>query len=268
MEPPMELHQVDNERQGSGENWKDELILLKQALADKEEVLSRSIKRWRMGTLYRMEAVKQLRFQRAKLAASNQRFTALKESHLKQLQEVQEKHCKEVFKLAEKSKERLWEQERRFKEELIEKEEQLELQLALNEETFQKTLCDELAVVHQKHVELLEAMRLQFADREKSLKTRMAELCQQWEVKEQQWLQEKQQLEEMLEERELFRQWLVLSSKMEIQHLQRKILKLKVSGRPKVPADLSRSGGKAQKAGSLLFRITRTKACGRASAAC
>lgn len=54
----MELQQVDNEWQGSGDNWKDELILLKQALADKEEVLSRSIRRWRMGTLCRMEAVR------------------------------------------------------------------------------------------------------------------------------------------------------------------------------------------------------------------
>lgn len=266
----MELHQ-DNERQGSGGNCKDELILLKQSLADKEEMLSRSIKRWRRVTLCRMEAVKQLRFQRAKLAASHQRFAALKESHLKQLQEVQEKHCKEVFELAEKSKERLWEQERRFKEELVEKDEQLQLQLALNEETFQKTLSDELAMVHQKNVELLEAMKLQFADREKSLKATMAALCQQREVKEQQWLQQKQRLEEMLEERELFRQWLVLTSRMEIQHLQRKILKLKVSWRPKVPADLSCSGGKPQKKHAHLFfyfRITRTKACGRASADC
>lgn len=221
----MELHQVDNEWQGSGENWRDEIILLKQALADKEEVLSRSIQRWRMGTLYRMEAVKQLRFQRAKLDASSRSFVTLKESHLKQ--------------------------ERRFEEELREKDEQLKLQLALNEETFQKKLSDELAMVHQKHVELQEAMKLQFADKEKRLKTAMAELSQQWEVKEQQWLQQKQRLEEMLEEREMSRQWLVLTSKMEIRRLQRKILKLKVSGRPKVPADLSCSGGKPQKTCSL-----------------
>ncbi|TWW58781.1 hypothetical protein D4764_06G0003110 [Takifugu flavidus] len=202
----MELHQVDNEWQGSGENWRDEIILLKQALADKEEVLSRSIERWRMGTLYRMEAVKQLRFQRAKLDASSRSFVTLKESHL--------------------------EQERRFEEELREEElreedEQLKLQLAFNEETFQKKLSDELAMVHQKHVELQEAMKLQFADKEKRLKTTMAELSQQWEVKEQQWLQQKQRLEEMLEEREMSRQWLVLTSKMEIRRLQRKILKLK-----------------------------------------
>lgn len=242
----MESHQVDNEWQGSGENWRDEVIRLKQALANKEEVVSRSIKKWRIGTLYRMEALKQLRFQRAKLDSFNQRFATLKESHLKQLQEEQEKYCK-VFKLAEKSKKQLWEQERRFKEELREKNEQLKLQLALNEETFQKKMCHELAMVHQKHVELQEAMKLQFADKEKSLKTTMAERHQQWEVREQQWLQQKQRLEEMLEEREMSRQWLVLTSKMEIQRLQRKILKLRVSGRPKVPADLSCSGGKPPK---------------------
>lgn len=244
----MELHQVDNKWQGSGENWKDELILLKQALADREEVLNRSIRRWRIGTLHRMEAVRQLRFQWAKL--SNRRFATLKESYLKQLQKVQEKHYKEVFKLAEKSKERLWEQGRRFKEELREKDEQLKLQLASNEEIFQKKLSDEMAMVHQKHVELQKAMKLQF---EKSLKTTKAELSQQWEAKEQQWLKKKRQLEEMLDGREMHHQWLVLTTKMEIHNLQRKILKLKVSGRPKVPADLSCSGGKPQKARSFFF---------------
>lgn len=113
---------------------------------------------------------------------------------------------------------------------------------ALNKETFQKKLSDELAMVHQKHVELQEAMKLQS---EKRLKTTKAELSQQWEVKEQ------QRLEEMLEEREMSRQWLVVTSKMEIQRLQRKILKLKVSGRPKVPADLSCSRGKPQKTRSF-----------------
>lgn len=119
---------------------------------------------------------------------------------------------------------------------------------ALNKETFQKKLSDELAMVHQKHVELQEAMKLQS---EKRLKTTMAELSQQWEVKEQQRLQKKQRLEEMLEEREMSRQWLVVTSKMEIQRLQRKVLKLKVSGRPKVPADLSCSRGKPQKTRSF-----------------
>lgn len=91
----MELHQVDNERQGSVENWKEEVILLKQPLADKDEELSRSIKRWQMGTLDHVEVVKQLSLEMATLDASNQKRAALKESHVKQLLEVHLKKSSE-----------------------------------------------------------------------------------------------------------------------------------------------------------------------------
>lgn len=187
---PMEFHQVDNEQQESGEDsyedCNDEVILLKEALADKKEGLSRSIKKWKMETRYRKKAMKRPRDRSAKLDVSKQRLAALKASQVKQLQQLQEEHDKKVFQLTEVSKKQQWEQKRRFKEELRVKDEQHKLQLALNAEMFQKKLSDELTMVHQKNIEIQEVMKLRFTDLENSVKTTMAGVTQQWEAKEQQ----------------------------------------------------------------------------------
>lgn len=281
----VELHQANNERQRLAEHWMEEIIQLKLALAGKDEELSKSNKRWQMGTLDHVEVVKQLSSERAKLDRYHQKCAALEESHLKQLQEMQEAHRREIFdmkqqfkkaltqqeqrhlqeisELEERSKEQLLEQEKRFAKELDEKDEQMKLQLSLHEDIFKrilrdkmamfnqeradleeemkkqlllneeirkKELSDELAKVNQERTNLEEAMKSQLSDKEKSLKTTMALLCHQWRVREQQWHQQKQQLEEMLEEQEMTRQWLVLASKIEIHHLREKILQLKVRG--------------------------------------
>lgn len=276
---------MNNEWPRLPEHWMEEIIQLKLALADKDEELSKSIKRWQMGTLDHVEVVKQLSSERAKLDRYHQKCAALKESHLKQLQEMQEAHRREILdmkqqfereltqqeqrcleeisKVEERSKEQQLEQEKRFTEELSEKDKQMKLQLSLHEEMFKrilhgkmaklnqeradleeelkkqfllnedlckKELSDELAEVNQERTDLDEAMTTQLSDKDKSLKSRMALLCHQWRVREQRWHQQKQQLEEMLEEQEMTRQWLVLASKIEIHHLQEKILQLKVRG--------------------------------------
>lgn len=283
---PMELHQVNNEEQRLAEQWTEEIVQLKLALANKDEELSKSIKRWQMGTLDHVEVVKQLSFERAKVDRCHQKCAALEKAHLKQLQEMQEAHqreisdmkqqfqnelsqqeerrLREISQLEEKSKEQLLEQEKRFTKDLGEKDEQMKLQLSLHEETFKRILRDKMAKFNQERTDLEEemkkqqlllneeigkkepsdeltkadqeqlnleqAMEMYASDKEKSLKTTMALLCLQWRVREQQWHQQKRHLEEMLEEQEMIRQWLVLASKIEIHHLQEKIVQLKVRG--------------------------------------
>lgn len=226
----MELHQVNNERQRLAERWMEENIQLKLALADKDEELSKSIKRWQMGTLDHVAVVKQLSSERAKLDKCHQKCASLEESHLKQLQEMQEAHRREISDMKQQFENELARQEerclreiseleekkeRRLTRELGEKDEQMKLQLSLHEGMFKRILREKMATVNQERADL---------------KT-MALLCYQWRVKEQQWHQQKQQLEGMLEEQEMTKQWLVLASRKEIHHLRDKILKLKVRAR-------------------------------------
>lgn len=235
----IELHQVNNEQQRLAEQWMEEVIQLKLALADKDDELSKSIKRWQMGNLDHVEVVRQLSSERAKLDMFHQKCAALEESHLKQLQEMQEAHRREIFDLKQQFEKELTQQEQRRLREISELEEKSKKQLLeqekrfskeLNEKDEQLSLHDKMAKFNQGHTDLEEAMKLQLSDKENSLKTTMALLCHQCRVREQQWQQEKQQLEEMLEEQEMTRQWLVLASKMEIHDLQEKILQLKVRG--------------------------------------
>lgn len=270
----MELHQVNSEQQRLAEHRLEEIIQLRRALADKEEELSKSVKRWQMGTLDHVEVVKQLNSEKVKLDRCHQKCAALEESRRKQLQEMQEAHQREIFDakqqfekaLAQQEQRRLREishldekskeLEKRLTEKLGEKDEQTKLRLSLHEEMFKRILREKMAEFSQERTDLEEEMKKQLlfneetcqeepsegsakvnrerADpeeaKEKSLKTRMGLLCHQWRVREQQWHQQKQQLEEMLEEREMSREWLVLASKMEIHHLREKILQLKVRG--------------------------------------
>lgn len=251
----MELHQVKDEQQRLAERRMAEITQLKLALADKDEELSRSIKRWQTGTLDHVEVMKQLTSERAQLDRCHQKCAALEESHLKQLREMQEAHrreisdmkqrferelarqeqrrLREISELEDKAREQLLRQEKRLTEELGEREEQTELRLSLHEEMFKRILRDKTAKFEQERTDLQEELRKRLLLKGDACgqKEPPEELCRRWRLREQQWLRQKRQLEEMLEEREMSRQWLVLASKTEIHHLWEKILHLKVRGR-------------------------------------
>lgn len=208
----------------------------------------------------------------------------MKQQFRKELTQQEQRCLREISELEEKSKEQLLEQEKRFTEKLGEKDEQMKLQLSLHEEMFKRILRDKMAKLHQERADLEEEMKkqlllneeickvkvnqeqtnreeakkTQLSDKEKSLKSTMALLCHQWRVREQHWHQQNQKLEEMLEEREMTRQWLVLASKMEILRLREKILKLKVRGCGccSVSAHFRCLGGKYETQ-FLFFRIKR-----------
>lgn len=239
-----ELHQVSDEQRRLAERRVAEIAQLKLALADKDEELSRSTKRWQMGTLDHVEVMKQLTSERAQLDRCRQKCAALEESHLRQLREMQEAHRREISdvtqrferELAQQEQRRLREiseREKRLTEELGEREEQTALRLSLHEEMFKRILRDKTARLEQERAALQEETRkrLLLQGDARGRKEPPEELRRQWGLREQQWLRQKRQLEEMLEEREMSRQWLVLASKTEIHHLWEKILHLKVRGR-------------------------------------
>lgn len=232
--------------QTSGMKWRDEVGRLKQALADQDEQIRQSFVRWKMRSATHAAAVNQLSSTKAELEESKRKRAALEEqlqelqashqrellrmsAHFKQQLSEQEQRCfQEVCRAEESSRNQLLEQQRWFSEELSKKDEQMKLQLSINEDVFKKQLSDESAKLSKERAEQEEAVKKQLSDKDESLRSTMAELCHQWEVRVQQWSQQQRLLEKMLEEKEKAGQQLEETSKMEIQSLQEEVLKLKV----------------------------------------
>lgn len=241
------LQQRDNKAHTSGKKWREEVCDLKQALADQEEQIRQSVMRWKWRSATHTVAVNQLNSTKAELEESNRKCAALEEqlqeqqaSHHRELLDInrqfqqqlseQEQRCfQEISRAEESSRNQLMEQQRWFNEELSEKDGQMKLQLSINEDIFKKQLSDESAKLNKERADHEEAVKKQLLDQEESLRSTMAELCHQWEVRAQQWSQQQRRLEEMLEEKEKAGQLLEEASKLEIQHLQEEIIKLKVS---------------------------------------
>lgn len=241
------LQQGDSKMQTSGKKWREEVGHLKQALSDQDEQIRQSFMKWKMRSATHAAAVNQLSSTKAELEESNRKCAALEEqlqeqqaSHHRELLNMnmqfkqqlseQEQRCfQEISRAEESSRNQLLEQQRWFNEELSEKHEQMKLQLSINEDIFKKQLSDESAKLNQERADHEEAVKKQLSDKEESLRSTMADLCHQWEVRAQQWSQQQRRLEEMLEEKEKAGQQLEEASKLEIQHLQEEILKLKVS---------------------------------------
>lgn len=240
------LHQGDNNMQTSGK-WREEVCNPNQALADQDERIRQSIMRWKWRSAFHTVAVNQLNSTKAELEESNRKCVALEEqlqqqqaSHRRELLNIsrkfqqqlseQEQRCfQEISRAEESSRYQLLEQQRWFNEELSKKDELMKLQFSINEDIFKKQLSDESAKLNKEHADREEAMKKQLSDQKESLRSTLAELCHQSEVRAQQWSHQQRRLEEMLEEKEKTVQLQEEASKLEIQHLQEEIIKLKVS---------------------------------------
>lgn len=232
------LQQGDNKMPSSGKKWREEIDHLKQALADQNELIRQSHMRWKMRSATHAVAVNQLSSTKAELEESSR------------LQEQQASHQRELQSMNMQFKQRLSEEQRRIQEisraeensrnqvlmkqgwlngEFSKKPEQVKLQLSINEDDFKKKLSDESTRLKEEHADHEKAVKKQLSDKEENLRSTMAGLCHQWEVRAQQWGQQQRQLEEILEEKEKAGQQLEGASKLEIHHLRENILKLKVS---------------------------------------
>ncbi|CAF90822.1 unnamed protein product, partial [Tetraodon nigroviridis] len=85
----------------------EEIVQLKLALANKDEELSKSIKRWQMGTLNHVEVLQEMQ------EAHRREISDMKQQFQKELSQQQERCLREISELEEKSKEQLLEQEKR-----------------------------------------------------------------------------------------------------------------------------------------------------------
>lgn len=233
--------------QTSEKKWREEVGHLQRALADQEEQIRQSLLRWKLSSATHAAAVSQLSSTKAELEESRRKRAALEEQlqeqqachhrellsmnmQFKQQLAEQERRCfQEISRAEESSRNQLLEQQRWFHEELSEKDEQMKLQLSINEDIFKKQLSDESAKLNQERADHEEVLKKQLSDQEESMRSTMAEFCHQWEVRAQQWSQQQRRLEGMLEEKTKAGQQLEEASKLEIQHLQEEILKLKVS---------------------------------------
>ncbi|TWW55442.1 hypothetical protein D4764_09G0004910 [Takifugu flavidus] len=172
-----------------------------------------------------------------KCAAVEEQLQELQESHRREVMQMTEhfkKHIseheqrclQEISRAEESSRNQLLEQHKRFKEELSKKDEQIKLQLSRNEDFFREKLSDEATDFNQKPSHHEQAVMKQLSGIQGTLKTMMAELCHQWEVRAQQWSQHQQQLEQMWREEKARRQ-LDETTKLQIQDVQEEVLQLK-----------------------------------------
>lgn len=173
-----------------------------------------------------------------KCAAVEEQLQELQESHRREVMQMTEhfkKHIseheqrclQEISRAEESSRNQLLEQHKRFKEELSKKDEQIQLQLSRNEDFFREKLSDEATDFNQKPSHHEQAVMKQLSGIQGTLKTMMAELCHQWEVRAQQWSQHQQQLEMWREEKA--RRQLDETTELQIQDVQEEVLQLKVS---------------------------------------
>lgn len=148
---------IRSELQRSATNYEEVVYQLRKGLADKDVELTTAMAKYQMETFAYSNTVDQLKSTMADLDEASREHTALKEEHLKLLEELQESHQRQLFELEDKFKKeiseehvkclqkkssiekdfrkQLLEEERKFNQELRLKEEQIKLELLMNEES-------------------------------------------------------------------------------------------------------------------------------------
>lgn len=208
---------------------------LTSSLADKEEQLSRALRKKDMRSLMHMETLAELSNTEEALNQSKMKCAALEES-VRRLQEDDENHQRELCEKEESMKKMMeMEQDREldkvkkmFEEDLKTKEEKMREQLFHMEENLQGELYELKEKYDQKILEKEDWMRQQLLEKEAGFKKRLAELCQPVEAKAQKWVLKIKDLEDQYQESELMRKEQEERTGMEIQRLSEELSHLQV----------------------------------------
>ncbi|TWW71429.1 hypothetical protein D4764_17G0009120 [Takifugu flavidus] len=171
--------------ESSMETWREEVQHLREALAEKEEQLSRAVKRGQMRTVAHVETLTQLNSTQAALKESNLKCASLEETLHSQQQEKEERHRRELIEqeegfhqkllvIEEEFETKLEEEKHRFNEE----KEALRQQLFLQQEKFKKLLDEEKHKYNEKIIKIEESMKQQLVAKEQNFNRMVADVYQ------------------------------------------------------------------------------------------
>ncbi|TWW73820.1 trichohyalin-like isoform X1 [Takifugu flavidus] len=219
----------------SMETWREEVQHLREALAEKEEQLSRAVKRRHMRTVADVETLTQLNTTQAALKESNLKCASLEETLHSQQQEKEERHKRELMEQEEGFNQKLLVNEEEFerkleeeKQRFDEKKEALRQQLFRQDDKFKKLLEEEQYKYHEKIFEKEESMKQQLLTQEETHNKMLADVCQRWETTSQKWVQMRELLEQKILESQRLRQEEQEKTKEELQRLSEAILQLEL----------------------------------------
>ncbi|XP_056873507.1 GRB10-interacting GYF protein 2-like isoform X2 [Takifugu flavidus] len=222
-------------QESSMETWREEVQHLREALAEKEEQLSRAVKRRQMRTVAHVEALTLLNRTQAALKESELKCASLEETLHSQQQENEETHRRELMEQEEGLNQKLLviqeEFERKLQEERQrshEEKEAMRQQLFLEEKKFQKVLDDEKQKYNEKILQKEELMKQQLVVKEENFNRMLADVHQRWERTAQTWFQMNEELEHKINESQRFRQHEEAKNKEELQRLSEAILQLEL----------------------------------------
>lgn len=184
-----------------------ELEGLKNALAEKEGQLSRTLRKLNMRTLIHVETLAELSSTEEALKESELKRLSLEES-VSRLQERDEDHQRELNEKEESLKQKMKEEHERefeklqktFEEELQKKEDSIREELSQRQEIFKGELRELEEKYEDNILEREECMRRQLLEQEAAHQTLLAEVCQKLEAKAQQRALEMRELENQLQE--------------------------------------------------------------------
>lgn len=219
-----------------------EVIQLKERLAEKEEQISRTIKRRQMRTVAHVETLALLSSTKADLKESYQRCAALEQKLVGERDDGhQSLECGDHFRGRQSGQEvetfnkEVSKKEEALKLQLLEKEQQMEEQMMqrLNtmKEDFQKKLLEEREKNKQEQSEREERLRQQLEEKDDSFKKQLSMLCEHWETRVQHWSLHQSELQEKLQQQENLRKQQEEESKQENEHLREEIQQYQVSSR-------------------------------------
>ncbi|TWW79091.1 hypothetical protein D4764_10G0001210 [Takifugu flavidus] len=230
-----QLKAEQEQLESSMETWREEVQQLKEALAEKEEQLSRAVKRRRMRTVAHVETLTQLNTTQAALKESNLKCASLEETLQTQQQEIEERCSRELTEQEEGLRHKLLGIEEEFKGKLeeerqrsYEEKEALRQQLFLQEEKFKKLLDEEQLKYAEKVMELEESTKQQLLIKEETFNKMLADVCQRWDSTAQKWAQMNEELEHKFLESQRLRQHEEEKNKEELQRLSEAILQLEL----------------------------------------
>ncbi|XP_056912762.1 trichohyalin-like isoform X2 [Takifugu flavidus] len=222
--------------ESSMETWREERVQhLREVLAEKEEQLSRAVKRHQMRTVAHMETLTQLNTTQAALKESNLKCASLEETLHSQQQEKEERHKRKLMKQEEGFNQKLLVTEEEFvrkleeeKHRFDEEKEALRQQLFLKEKKFNKLLEEEQNKYNEMIVDKEESMKQQLLTQEETYNKMLADVCQRWERTSQKCVQMREELEQKVLESQRLRQEEQERTKEDLQRLSEAILQLEV----------------------------------------
>ncbi|TWW67136.1 GRB10-interacting GYF protein 2-like [Takifugu flavidus] len=222
-------------QESSMETWREEVQHLREALAEKEEQLSRAVKRRQMRTVAHVEALTLLNSTQAALKESELKCASLEETLHSQQQENEETHRRELMEQEEGLNQKLLVIQEEFETKLQEErqrsheeKEAMRQQLFLEEKTFQKLLDEETQKYHEKILQKEELMKQQLVVKEENFNRMLADVHQRWERTAQTWVQMNEELEHKINESQRFRTHEEAKNKEELQRLSEAILQLEL----------------------------------------